>query len=215
MRLLCLHGFLGRPSDFDFLKNEFDVIAPNLNEYVHLGIEELYQSFKDKYLQKDTHILGYSFGARLGCQLYLKMKVDTKLVCLGGHLGIENESELNDRLNFETNIVKQLSSNSHSSFLDQWNKYDLFSSDADLINPNFLNAKLFFELYGLSIQPYMKNDLLELKENIHFFYGNNDVKYRDYALNELAGFDIEILDGVGHRILQHPEIVLKKMRNIL
>jgi len=215
MKILCLHGFLGRPEDFDFLKNDYDIIAPDLSQYVHLSFEELLELFKAKYLFDSMNILGYSFGARLACRLFLNMDYRGKLICLGGHAGINLSSLREDRLQFENEMIADLEKLKPSQFLVQWNSYGIFKYDKPINSGNFNNAQLFFKNYGLSKQPYLKDLLMDCKRKVFFYYGAKDEKYTDYANQNLLGLNVKIIPELGHRIIHHHNCIKQILREKL
>jgi len=149
LRILCLHGFLGRASDFDFLKKDYEVIAPELSEYVSMQFDELLSSFRECYLNEVDIILGYSFGARLGSRLIFETKLDIPMICLAGHGGLKTSSEKKERIKFEKEIIKKLGEQTETEFLRDWNNYGIFSHDQPVIDGNFKNAVLYFKNYGL------------------------------------------------------------------
>ena len=57
-KILCLHGFLGKSSDFDFLSSEYDIFAPELSRYIDQSLEQMVSS-----LSKESQT---SLGVYLG-----------------------------------------------------------------------------------------------------------------------------------------------------
>ena len=53
----------------------------------------------------DYHIVGYSFGARLGLQIHDYLNSQKKIICLAGHLGLENQPQKMERLKFEKSFI--------------------------------------------------------------------------------------------------------------
>ncbi|MBT4793373.1 MAG: hypothetical protein HON90_17510 [Halobacteriovoraceae bacterium] len=208
-KILCLHSFLGSPQDYDFLKEKYDVIAPDLTQLVALDFEQLYQRlFECGYLSPEIPIIGYSFGSRLGSRLFNKMKQKPILVCLAGHLGIKSLTEKKIRNDFELDMMKRISESSSEVFLEFWNQLRLFANDNELNGIHYGNAALFFKNYGLSTQPFLKDKLLAHKEKCFFYYGLNDKKYCEYAKKELGDFDTVYLEHIGHRIISHHAVIL-------
>lgn len=214
IKLFCLHGFLGEPRQFDFLKEKYDIYAPNLSQYVHLSFDELYAKILDEYDLKNCHILGYSFGARLGAALYHKLKSEKKLIMLAGHLGL-NDEERPERIKIEKNFIEQLEILSEAQFLEYWNNLDLFQYDEKITEYNFANAILYFKNYGLSKQKNYHTLLKEKQEDISIYYGERDQKYCDYAKNKLGDYQVRYLSGLGHRLLAYPKTILDELERVL
>ncbi len=212
--ILCLHGFLGQPADFDFLKAKYKVVAPNLNDYVELDFEQLSLKFEELYLTiKPSLILGYSFGARLALRLMSQLNLSCELICLAGHMGL-TPHEISDRIQIEEQMVKKLTSYTEADFLNYWNGLELFKHDGPLVNPNMDKAVCYLKNYCLSKQPHLKNNLLTKSKQIRIYYGELDTKYTDYATSELKDFNFHILPGLGHRLLHHPEEIIAIVEGI-
>ena len=206
-RLLCFHGFLGGPQDFDFLKDSYQVKAINLRDFVHLAFDDLFEKLQSIGAFENVDIiLGYSFGARLALRLKILKQLKQPLFCIGGHLGLKDKEEIFKRKAFEDNIIERIQSLSEANFLHFWNSFELFEYDKPLASVDMRNAELFFANYGLSKQEYLL-DFLSTAKNIHFLYGENDSKYLDYARTKLGDFDFEILADSGHRALTHHDAV--------
>ncbi len=207
-KFLALHGFLGHPNDFDFLKNNYEIIAPDLSKLVELEKEELFSHLIDLIKGESiNHIIGYSFGARLGLSLKVERKLELPLFCLAGHMGLEG-SEIENRIKIENEFCKRIKGLNDKEFLNYWNQLQLFQFDKPLTKMNYNNAILFFEKYSLSKQLELI-PLVHEKRGFYFLYGDKDTKYKDYALKSLSGFDVEFIENAGHRIINHPNWVLK------
>ena len=127
MKLVCLHGFLGSSKDFSFLKSEFDVFAPNLDDYLDLSISEIFNKLD---LNSENILIGYSFGARLAMQVFLKDPDKFKKVLLfAGHMGLDTSEEKEERYKFENMMISFIKNNSINSFQKMWNSLDLFQYD--------------------------------------------------------------------------------------
>lgn len=212
-KLLCLHGFMGSGEQFNFLKNHFTIIAPDLNNFVHLSIDDIVKKLMVEIDFSTTHILGYSFGSRLGLQIFshLKMKFPSlKILCLAGHMGLK-ESERLDRLVFENEMIAKIRGLDEVSFFKFWNQFELFKYDrpTPFIKYDKQILELYFLNYGLSKQPYLLDRLKKFSNDIKFVYGDLDTKYKNYAMSSLDDFYVQILAGAGHRLLQYPDAIKK------
>ena len=211
-KLLCLHGFLGAPTDFNFLSDHFQICAPDLNDYVDFNIDEICKKLESNFDFSNGHILGYSFGSRLGLQVFnlLKSKYKTlKILCLAGHMGIKDE-EREERLKFEQQMMEKIKSLSTNDFVKFWNSFELFRFDQP-ISPRAYDKETlikYFDNFGLSKQPMIKNELIPYKENILILYGDLDKKYCDYAQENLIEFKFKRIQNVGHRLLQSEDRII-------
>ena len=71
MEIIYLHGFLGSPSDFDFLRSEFSTKNIDLNLMIDASLEEIESKIIDSADSKPV-LLGYSFGARMAVRLFTR-----------------------------------------------------------------------------------------------------------------------------------------------
>ena len=214
-KLLCFHGFLGAPKDFNFLKSDFDVRAVDLSDYVHLGFDELWDRLEDEDLLEDCDLLGYSFGARLAARIYLRLSKKPKLVMLAGHLGLENNSQKEERRKIEQGFKHKLETLTQEEFIEYWNGLELFWKDPGLAEFNFKNADAYFKTYGLSEQPYLKQELVEFSDSILIYYGEDDHKYVSYAKENLSEFNVRYIPQTSHRLISYPEVLLPQIKEFL
>jgi pimeloyl-ACP methyl ester carboxylesterase len=215
LRLVCLHGFLGHGEDFNFLSKSFTQYSPNLDSLVHLNLEEIYQQlFSDD--DEEITLVGYSFGARLAMQLFLlNPKRFNKLILFAGHMGLNDSSLIDQREKFENQMIKSLKTISMSSFINNWNEYDIFKHDKNIEFKlqNSSVAQTYFSKWGLSKQRYMLPELRLFSSKIKIFYGLEDLKYIKYAKESLGDFNVTYLKDVGHRVIQHEELVSQILKD--
>lgn len=204
--IVCLHGFLGTPSDFDFLKSDFEVFAPHLDDLVHLSPLELQDDILSKIKTKGNILIGYSFGARIAMGLFLRSpeRFD-RLILLAGHAGLCDEKQRQERKSLELNICKAISENNFDDFLNSWNNMELFKHDLVIApekkTPEVLTS--YFKNFSLSVQPYYLNQLAEYRNKIVWLFGAEDNKYVTYAKENLAGFNIRYIPSCGHRVVHN------------
>ena len=201
--LHCFHGFLGSRYDFDsFQKTE-------IHDLYHLcekSKDDLI-NLLDAEIPPGSMLLGYSFGGRLAMQLFLKNPDKyKKCFVISAHCGLKDKAAKMQRVLFDQKCADKLRELSEEEFLKGWNSQDLFKYDQPIekfpIQDKNVMARFFTE-YGLSTQDYLVDDLLEYKDKLHFFYGEKDSKYYDYAKNlQCMGFSVDIIKDGGHRLLQ-------------
>lgn len=217
-KILCLHGFLGNPKQFDFLKEDFEVFPLKLDELVGLSFEDMNKKINEQYPElPEMSVLGYSFGSRLGARIFLENKMQGHYIGLTGHVGLDTQEERNDRKKFEDKIIGQLFKLKESEFLDFWNGYDIFKSDTPILLKDacFKNAQDYFLNYGLSMQPNLMKELRKKKERVHFFFGEKDKKYVSYANQKLGDMNVTIMKNKAHRLINSKTMVLEICRTIL
>jgi len=214
-KIVCFHGFMGSPDDFDFLKDQFKIDAINIETILSLSINEISEFVKSK---RPDFLLGYSFGARLAIQVYCTDPNSyEKLFLLGGHAGLKTETEREKRVLVEQEFLRNINEKTFEKFLVYWNNLDIFKYDKK-VNPlprpkNIMN--LYFKNWGLSMQPYCLETLLKYNEKVHWFFGANDMKYRKYAEEFLVSMNVDIIENAGHRLLQQQNEVKSKLMRYL
>lgn len=113
MALICLHGFLGRGSDWDFLRDAgFDVKAPSL--FSGDSLDAISPSLDDV-------LLGYSMGARLVLQLMQTFRV-AKAVLVSAGLTFHEPG----RKDLDETWAKRFESEPWDALMTAWNSQAVF-----------------------------------------------------------------------------------------
>jgi len=204
MKVITFHGFLGDAKQFQFLEDDSLIHFP-FEEFIHLDIAAIINHIEQLLSGEQATLIGYSFGARLAMQIFIKRPdLFNQLILLGGHAGLKTELEKSERFKIEENFINQLESRDDSDFILWWNNLDLFNGDLPL-NVERLNRdvlKLYFSHWGLSKQPYLLEDLKMFKDQIFWFFGELDTKYCAYAKKDLNDFNVNFIPQQGHRVFQ-------------
>lgn len=205
--ITCLHGFLGSPRDFDFLRKEYEVYTPDLDNFVHKNLRELQDDLAISNPVESNILIGYSFGARIALGLFLRNPHSfNKMILLGGHGGLTSEEERTQRLNLEESFCSKLDQYNFDEFLSFWNGLELFHSDSP-VTPAAKDLSLlknYFVNFGLSKQPFYLNQLKEHQDKVLWIFGENDKKYVSYANENLGDFNVRYVSNCGHRVLHSP-----------
>lgn len=189
------HGFLGSPSDFDFLKGP-DVV-----------LHDLYQEIPETH--SDDTLIGYSMGGRLAMELAKKNGFQ-KLILINSHPGLQDDKEREVRSQWEEEVLERLTD--PVSFLSWWNGLPLFHADRPLTKVPAGSDSLFKKM-ALSRQENFLPFLTENKSRVHWIIGSRDPKYSGLA-EKLKDFDVHPVPG-GHRLFQQPELLLPELKKIL
>lgn len=206
----CFHGFLGSPSDFDFLNGHI-VEALDLDKLIDQSIEQI-----AKVVTGDI-LVGYSFGARLALRVFaLDPNRFEKIILLAGHMGLP-ETEKKDREKVEEYFLKMIDENSMSDFIDKWNQLELFEFDQKIVPVKQDKEVLrkYFINWGLSKQEDYHRSLLPYKDKLKWYFGANDKKYCEYAKKNLGEYNVEFIPNAGHRLLQNETVKELIKRDIL
>lgn len=181
------HGFLGSPSDFEFLR------APGI------VLHDLYRETPET--APSDILIGYSMGGRVAMELAQKYGFK-KLILINAHPGLSDDKEREVRSLWEEEVLERLTD--EESFLTWWNALPLFKSDRPLTKVPAGSSELFKKML-LSRQEDFLPFLKENSEKVHWILGKKDPKYS--ALSEgLKDFDVNMIEG-GHRLFQTPDLL--------
>ena len=214
--LLFLHGFMGTPTDGDFLKN---LPSSVLNEYElkTLPIEGNLEELLNKLENIAPHIIyGYSLGGRIALQYLNKKncKLD-HLILESSSFGIANEKERSERFNQDTELAHKIK-HDFKSFLGHWYSLPLWGQlgtkqKNELIQKR-LNANTNMDVlcdqlltFSQGILPYINLEEIDCK--ITYIAGSSDKKYTGLA-KQLTCSKL-IVQGSGHNVhaYHHGEII--------
>jgi 2-succinyl-6-hydroxy-2,4-cyclohexadiene-1-carboxylate synthase len=221
--IVFLHGFMGSSQDFEFylesLSNEFHCLAFDLPGH---GKSDLYEiSELIPLIPKNSTIIGYSMGGRIGLNLQLRKKnLFEKGIYLSTHLGLESLSQKKLRLENEEKWISDLEKKDLKQFIDDWYRSDLFKNLK--IPPYRYEQKKDFLIYAikkfsLAKQPNFWNSLSKIKNTTFFLYGSEDSSYLKlfYRLKE-ASIEAYLIENAAHAIhIEKKELVLEKIRGAL
>lgn len=203
MSIYCFHGFLGSRDDFSHFNGAQKL---DLYEICKESKEDVLKNL-EQTIAPDSILVGYSFGGRLAMQLFVKNPDKYKgCVVISSHCGLKDRAHKMQRVLFDQKCADKVRLLDEKSFLDGWNSQPLFQCDKPIekypIQDKNILARFFTE-FGLSTQDYLIDDLTVHKDKLHFIYGQDDIKYFEYAKNiQAMGFKTQIIPNCSHRVLQ-------------
>ncbi len=216
--LLFLHGFMGCKEDFnalyDDLKSHFLCFGIDLpahgNTKPDIDLNIAITTFIKAHNLSKVFLLGYSFGGRLSFDFDLDLF--EKIFIISSHLGLQDESEKQNRLKQDQNWADLLLEN-FEDFLKKWYEQPIFNTlssqkkETVLIrrrknNPHFLANALM--KYSLS-----KQEIFFPQEKHLFFYGEEDTKYK--TLYQQLSHKIEVKKASHAPHLENPQFISKKV----
>lgn len=240
--IACLHGFLGRPADWDFLRPSFDVAAPDL--------------FAGEPIPAADVLVGYSMGGRLALHALLVSPVilrriaadrldaaiaegsafehteqhientaglavprPRKLVLISTSLGIEDEAQRAARRAVDDAWARRFESDAWSSVMHDWNAQPVFGGcDAVREERDFDRAALARALRDWSpgLLPPVASRIHELDIPTLVIAGERDRKYVAEAERTVAllpNAKLWIAEGAGHRVpWERPDAFATRLR---
>ena len=188
MKITALHGFLGLPSDWDFLRDEFDVDAIDV--------------FRQEIPREGERLLGYSLGGRLALQALLSGAQYERAILVSTRI---RDAEP-DRRERDEAWARRFESDDWESLLRDWNAQALFGGHTMPRNErDFDRATLARVLRELSpaVLPSVGARLGEIEIPILCIAGERDPKYvaeAQRAVELLPRGELAIVPGAAHRV---------------
>lgn len=240
MEIYPLHGFLGRPTDWEFF------IEKNPKQQWHLidlfdekqfqpplGFWSWAKTFNAS-VEKSTKkkvLLGYSLGGRLALHALLDQpNLWDAAVIVSANPGLENEADREPRCLHDAKWAGRFlsSQDSWNTLMRDWNSQGVFSksSSFDRLEADFSRKMLADVLTGWSLgkQDDLKSDIQRITTPILWIAGEDDQKFSAIA-RSLAFFHpcsrTCIVSNAGHRVpwqeaemfQQQMEIFLENVNN--
>jgi len=198
----CLHGFLGRGADWDFLRDAgFDIRAPSL--FAGDSIDSVTPT-------ADDILLGYSMGARVALQLLKTHRVKKAVLVSTGVAPPEpGRKELD-----ETWASRFESSEPWESIIDAWNRQSVFAGRANPLARN--EADYDRKRLAAALREPRQVDLAGISVPTLWMAGEDDVKYRDAAkraAGQMKNSELWICPGAAHRVpWEQPQRFIERLR---
>lgn len=170
--ITCVHGFLGAPGDWEFLRQGgFDIDAISLDAAAALG----------KGDGGDT-ILGYSMGGRLALRALVAGASFRRAIIVSAGLNLEQGRD--SRIAADEAWARRFEDDPWERVVADWNAQPLFGgrahvrSEADFARPALASA---LRRYSPGRLEPLRASLPELKLPVLWIAGAHDVKYVDVA----------------------------------
>jgi 2-succinyl-6-hydroxy-2,4-cyclohexadiene-1-carboxylate synthase len=204
----CLHGFLGRGSDWDFLRDAgLEIRAPSL--FSGDSIDDIRPS-------PDDVLLGYSMGARLALHIMESCAVKRAVLVSAG----VNLPEVGRR-EFDETWALRFESESWDSVVGAWNAQAVFGGRKNplvRIESDFDRRSLAAALRQWS-PAVLRIRLPETDTPLLWIAGEHDAKYVEAgqrAVQQLPNARLWICPGAGHRVpWEQPARFIEELRRFL
>jgi 2-succinyl-6-hydroxy-2,4-cyclohexadiene-1-carboxylate synthase len=189
--ITALHGFLGLPSDWDFLRDAgFDIETPSL----------------DAIPNKGDVLLGYSMGGRLALHALLRGASYQRAVIVSAGLGVEGDRERAARRVADEAWARRFETEDWASLMRAWNEQPLFGAhELPRHERDFDRAALARALRDESpaVLPVVADRLHEITIPVLWIAGERDSTYvREgrRAAGLLPNAELWICPGAAHRV---------------
>ncbi|MEL7334909.1 MAG: alpha/beta fold hydrolase [Planctomycetota bacterium] len=206
----CLHGFMGHPTDWDFLSSDsntpgaaaFDlpnaekcqIHALDIESHVDLAGPGDWHSDLSSLagvLPSRSILLGYSMGARLALGIALTHPEKVRaLVFVSGNPGLEDLAERRHRANLDQLIASRMESDTPEKFLDWWYQLPVFAGTCESVRAQERQRKStnwsskspdLLRKLSVSRQPNYWPQLKDLAMPVQVLASQRDEKYRCIA----------------------------------
>jgi pimeloyl-ACP methyl ester carboxylesterase len=186
MVITCLHGFLGNPRDWNFLRDAgFAIETPPLDAIPDHG----------------DVLLGYSLGGRLALQALLAGANYRRAILVSTGLGIEDEEARAARRASDEVWAQRFEFEDFETVIADWNAQPVLAGPAlhrtrDDYDPRALRE------WSSSALPPVASRLHELTIPTLWIAGARDSKYvaEAHRAASLARGRVAIVDDAGHRV---------------
>jgi 2-succinyl-6-hydroxy-2,4-cyclohexadiene-1-carboxylate synthase len=206
-----LHGFLGLPSDMDFLPE--GSVCPNLFEEPFLKpfdeFIEIFEGFAKKVPGKKI-LVGYSMGGRLALQVLDKKRdlFDAAVIISANPFGEE------ERLEKDLLLAKDFLLKPWDELMASWENRPLFKKPIDRLEKDFNRKALAYALDVWSLGRQKTIFLEGLEVPILFVTGDEDLKYRDIGRRVVLTHRLskkQVIEGASHRVFVDAPEKLKEV----
>lgn len=228
MRIFALHGFLGKPTDWNFLKE-------NLIQPVEaVDILQKIDTFEDwsqwlnnqaKLFLEKKILLGYSLGGRLAMHALLqKPHLWDAAIIISAHTGLSNQQEKNHRKERDRILADRFKEISWQTLMEEWENQTIFQSatfrpkrEEKEYQREIISEAL--EKWSLGNQNVLKQKIESIDKPILWVAGENDIYYSAIAraLNlKHKNSQVSVFSQCGHRVpWEKQEIFIKKTKEFL
>jgi 2-succinyl-6-hydroxy-2,4-cyclohexadiene-1-carboxylate synthase len=187
MVITCLHGFLGNPRDWDFLRDAgFAIETPPL----------------DAIPPRGDILLGYSLGGRLALHALLAGAHYQRAIFVSTGLGIEDDSARADRRASDEAWARRFESDDFDSVMAAWNAQPVLAGPSLPRTRSDYDPRALREWSSGALPP-VASRLHELTIPTRWMAGVRDTKYvaeAKRAASLVADAQVVIIENAGHRV---------------
>lgn len=186
MVLTCLHGFLGLPRDWDFLRGDFEIATPPL----------------DAIPTRGDVLVGYSLGGRLALHALLAGATYQRAVIVSARVTAPDAK----RRERDDEWARRFESDDWPPLMRDWNTQPIFGGRAIAREErDFDRAALARALreWSPAAMPPLIGRLHEIEIPVLWIAGAEDVIYVDEgrrAVEKLPRAALNVVDGAAHRV---------------
>ncbi len=211
VNLYALHGFLGHPSDWDFLTLQplaIDIYADCHPQKGLWNWAHLFNHHISHNAETLNVLLGYSLGGRLALHALLdEPSLWDAAIIVSAHPGILDKEERKRRKAHDKEWSRSFLEAPWDEVIERWNTQETLRSSINLPRDesNYSREKLALALvdWSLGNQDAMHKKLERLYVPIQWLAGSQDLKFAQLAHSMTLAHplsSIQIVEEAGHRL---------------
>lgn len=227
MKIICLHGFLGLPSDWDLIQSSF-MVSPLAHQFEWWSVDYMNtpdlgpecdfatwaHNFNQKILKRFPQgprvIVGYSLGGRLALQaLKAQPELYDQAVFISSNPGLQREKEKAERWKNDSRWSERFLNTPWTELLQEWNAQSVFKDSVReplRLEASYSRKKLAQSLlqWSLAQQEDFRDFILHQGPRVLWACGEKDIKFASLAMElQKASSQVktEIFQGASHRVL--------------
>ncbi len=219
----CLHGFLGEPSDWDFLKSSLAPKGWQWYQHSLFGETMLQPSGAKAEWSKKFHdylnskmvsfsseklkiLVGYSMGGRLALQSFFENQTFwDAAIFISTHPGLLCLEEKISRQKSDLEWARRFLNEDWQLLYKSWNQQTVFKNFPEPIRleENFSRDILSAALknWSLAHQENYADRLQNSEKKYLWIIGGQDEKFLNLAIQKIPKTKTAILEGQGHRLI--------------
>lgn len=178
--IYALHGFLGAPSDWNFLN--VPIHAVDLFTFPSEGLQEFATQFNQKVMGPDNVLIGYSMGGRLCLHVLTENSSKWKAaIIVSAHPGLQKDLR-KTRLDADLAWFKRFCEEDFHVVMKEWNQQSPFLKSSFKIQSHPYSKEMFLQSlqnWSLGNQEDLREAIFKLKQPILWVVGEYDQKYVD------------------------------------
>lgn len=226
MKIYALHGFLGRPGDWDACIADIDLIAVDLfKEGTVRPFSEWAQAFNQMVASGEKKILmGYSMGGRLGLHAVLqKPELWGGAIFISTNLGLPSDEARQKRLVADEQWALRFRQEPWSRLMRAWEEQDVFCGRSlfERLESDYQRSSLSSALirWSTGMQGDLRKPFCSLEIPVLWVTGGDDIQYVKQA-QELCfkhpQSRICTIPKAGHRVpWEQPQHFLSNVKEFL
>ena len=227
--LLLLHGFTGDVHSWDdvvaHLPQQGAVAAlPLPGHHPQVPAQATFEASCDAIAAQiqalnaaAVHLVGYSLGARLALGIIVRHpQLARQVSLLGGHIGLEQESELRERSAADAKWLALLETKGIDAFVHAWEAHPIFASQRDLplsvrllqhrrrASHDSLALAASLRSTGLAEMPNYWPKLGTISVPVRFLVGGRDAKFLALARRahaQMPNSSLLVFEQCGHNVI--------------